>query len=92
MVLEACRENGFQPRVACESGQPETVRTLVAAGLGVAILPELALGSSNPKTSTLRLRDPALRRELGWIQRQGQPPSLAAQAFVELFASKRTPA
>lgn len=39
-VLAACVRDGFQPRVLHESIDPETVLSLVGAGVGVSILPE----------------------------------------------------
>lgn len=38
-ALTACRAAGFEPRIACESSELETIRSLVAADLGIAILP-----------------------------------------------------
>jgi anti-anti-sigma factor len=43
-VVGACRAAGFEPRVAFESDDYETVQGLVAAGVGVALIPRLALG------------------------------------------------
>jgi DNA-binding transcriptional LysR family regulator len=84
-VLSACREAGFEPRVACESGELETVRALVAAGLGVALLPRLAVTAGRPAIRVLELRDPRVERTLGWIRRRGHPLSRAASAFVAGF-------
>lgn len=39
-TLEACRAAGFSPRVALEAWQMPTMVSLVAAGVGVALLPE----------------------------------------------------
>jgi DNA-binding transcriptional LysR family regulator len=40
LVLELCREAGFEPRIRQEVGETSTLVTFVAAGLGVAIVPE----------------------------------------------------
>lgn len=84
VLLEACRIQGFEPRVVCESTALETVRALVQAGLGVAILPELALTSVPARTKVLPLHNPVLKRTLGRIRRKNQPWSQAAAAFVAL--------
>lgn len=42
-VLRACHAAGFEPRVAFESDDYQTVQGLVAAGVGVALIPALAL-------------------------------------------------
>jgi DNA-binding transcriptional LysR family regulator len=42
-VVRACHVAGFEPNVAFESDDYATVQGLVAAGVGVALIPELAL-------------------------------------------------
>jgi DNA-binding transcriptional LysR family regulator len=42
-VVRCCLAAGFEPRVAFESDDYHTVQGLVAAGVGVALIPELAL-------------------------------------------------
>jgi DNA-binding transcriptional LysR family regulator len=42
-VIRSCHAAGFEPRVAFESDDYQTVQGLVAAGVGVALIPELAL-------------------------------------------------
>ncbi|HTE17783.1 MAG TPA: LysR substrate-binding domain-containing protein, partial [Armatimonadota bacterium] len=41
-LYSACLKAGFTPRIVCESGSAQGVLALVAAGLGVALLPRLA--------------------------------------------------
>jgi DNA-binding transcriptional LysR family regulator len=42
-VVRSCRAAGFEPHVAFESDDYETIQGLVAAGVGVALIPHLAL-------------------------------------------------
>jgi DNA-binding transcriptional LysR family regulator len=42
-VVRCCHAAGFEPEVAFESDDYQTVQGLVAAGVGVALIPELAL-------------------------------------------------
>ena len=42
-VVHCCRAAGFEPNVSFESDDYQTVQGLVAAGVGVALIPELAL-------------------------------------------------
>ncbi len=42
-VVRSCHEAGFEPSVSFESDDYQTVQGLVAAGVGVALIPELAL-------------------------------------------------
>lgn len=78
-ALSACREAGFEPRVACESGELETVRALVEAGLGLAIVPRLATRELPRRLRALALREPRVERTLGLITRSGQAWSPAAR-------------
>jgi molybdate transport repressor ModE-like protein len=43
LVLRACRDAGFDPRVGFESDDYHVLQGFVAAGLGVTLLPDLAL-------------------------------------------------
>jgi DNA-binding transcriptional LysR family regulator len=44
-VVRSCHAAGFEPRVSFESDDYQTVQGLVAAGVGVALIPELALST-----------------------------------------------
>ncbi|HVO54496.1 MAG TPA: LysR family transcriptional regulator [Solirubrobacterales bacterium] len=44
-VIRSCHAAGFEPAVAFESDDYQTVQGLVAAGVGVALIPELALST-----------------------------------------------
>lgn len=86
-ALEACRKAGFEPRVACESGELETIRALVAAGLGVAVVPQLA-ASHLPKTiRAITIREPRLQRQIAAVWKKGGELSPAANALLKLLAS-----
>jgi DNA-binding transcriptional LysR family regulator len=45
-VVRICRDAGFEPRVSFESDDYLTVQGLVAAGVGVALIPQLALSET----------------------------------------------
>jgi DNA-binding transcriptional LysR family regulator len=44
-VVRSCYAAGFEPRVSFESDDYQTVQGLVAAGVGVALIPQLALSA-----------------------------------------------
>lgn len=91
-AFDACRKAGFEPSVACESEALDTIRELVAAGLGVALLPALALSRPTAGLTALELSGPRVTRTLGWIHRRGLAPATAAKAFVGFFDSGKEPA
>ncbi len=82
-TIEGCRAAGFEPRVALEGGEMETVLRMVAAGLGVSLVPQLAFeGSPRPGVIALPVSEPPLARTLGVAHRHDRPLSAAAGAFV----------
>ncbi len=83
-ALEACRRAGFEPRIVCESGDLGTVRSLVASGLGVALLPEMAAGDKGAGCRALRLSGRPVRRAVAVVRRRGAA-SAAAGAFLSLL-------
>ncbi len=48
-VFHLCRSAGFEPRISFESDDYAVMQGLVAAGLGVTLLPDLALANPNPE-------------------------------------------
>ncbi|MBN2984020.1 LysR family transcriptional regulator [Cohnella algarum] len=81
--LRMCRGAGFEPKIAFESGNIETVQSLVAAGLGIAFVPEMVTRQSGqglaPKYVPL-LGAPT--RTLVIAYRKGRYLSNAAEAFI----------
>lgn len=75
---ELCASAGFLPEVAFEGQESDTVRGLVAAGLGIALLPKFQPGS--PSGVTEVPLDPPVTRTLGlaWPGEQPLPPTVVA--------------
>jgi DNA-binding transcriptional LysR family regulator len=84
----ACRDAGFEPRIVCESGELETIRSLVGAALGIALLPELATRGSHPNCIQVKLGGTPVKRSVALLQRHGQALSPAANAFRQLVAKR----
>ncbi|WP_199441396.1 LysR family transcriptional regulator [Umezawaea beigongshangensis] len=76
---ELCAAAGFTPRTAFEGQETETVRGLVAAGLGVALLPHAA-PAPVPGLVELPLT-PRATRTIGLVWLAGAPLSPAVRAF-----------
>jgi DNA-binding transcriptional LysR family regulator len=58
-VVRCCRAAGFEPRVSFESDDYHTVQGLVAAGVGVALIPQLALSTARDEGIMIRALSPA---------------------------------
>jgi DNA-binding transcriptional LysR family regulator len=82
-----CAEAGFRPRVAFEGEEAETLRGLVAAGLGVALLPPPPV--PRPGVVELTVTAPRAVREIGVAWLEGQPDTRPVAAFKKFLLSKR---
>lgn len=73
-----CRAAGFSPAVAFEADDVATVRALVGAGLGLAILPALHQPAASTAPATLAIAGPDAARPIGlaWIAGR-QLPAMA---------------
>ncbi len=85
--LELCAAAGFEPDVAFEADDLPTVRGLVAAGLGMAVVPAqgLSMPATFARTRLLPLADAGAHREVGLAWSSDRPllPSTAAfRGFV----------
>jgi LysR family transcriptional activator of glutamate synthase operon len=88
LTLSACRRAGFEPKVALDGGAMQSTLEFVAAGLGVALVPKLALGDSK-NIHPLRISDQTLRRSLGLVWRKGHYLSPAARALREFLTQNK---
>lgn len=81
-LMAACLAAGFTPRVVCESGSAQGVLALVAAGLGIALLPRLAI-EAREGTRRVPLGPPVPGRTLAVLWAEDRL-SHAAAAFLKL--------
>ncbi len=91
-ILDACRREGFTPKVAAESSQWDFMAALVAADVGVALLPRAIcrrLGALAVKV--LPLADPELRWDLALVWKQGRHLPAAARAFIDVVRRHAEP-
>src|SRR5262245_2038390 len=74
-IIQLCARYGFHPRVVQEANEYPTVLGLVAAGLGVAIVPESQLRTRIEGVTIQRIEDRAARWQVGaaWRREKGSP-------------------
>jgi DNA-binding transcriptional LysR family regulator len=91
-VIRSCHAAGFEPNVAFESDDYQTVQGLVAAGVGVALIPELAL-STVREDIVVRALDPAspVRKVLAATPRAAAATPAVATMIDVLRAPARAP-
>lgn len=82
--LSLARQAGFNPHIAQEAGEAMTIIGLVAAGLGVSVLPASFQWMRIEGVVYRPLLDPGAVTAVWLVQRKGQPTAMA-QAFTELL-------
>jgi DNA-binding transcriptional LysR family regulator len=84
-VVRVCREAGFRPRVSFESDDYLTVQGLVASGVGVALIPQLALSHAVSYDIAVRELEPAPVRHVVAGARGAGVSLPAAGAMLEIL-------
>ena len=83
-TLAACRRAGFEPRVAVDGGEMDSILRLVAAGLGVAIVPGMVI-EPGAAVRGVRVDSPAPTRRLALAHRRDRSLSRAAREFAAVM-------
>ncbi len=86
-TLRACQGAGFTPRVVLDGGETDTLLRFVAAGIGVALVPRLAVHDAHDLVA-LRVSDQTLQRTLGLVWRGDRVASPAARALREFLVEE----
>ena len=86
LTLRSCERAGFVPDIAYESNDYTVMQALVAAGMGVTLIPDLALRLPSPDIALVEVvPDPPVRRVWAATLDAGSR-SPAAAAMVETLA------
>lgn len=80
VTLDICRRAGFRPSFVAQASEFPATQAYVATGIGVALVPVLALGVVRDGVVVRRLRTEPEPRHIWALMRQGAPrdPSVAA--------------
>ncbi|TME40035.1 MAG: LysR family transcriptional regulator [Chloroflexi bacterium] len=91
-TLAACRRSGFDPVVALDGGEMDSMLRFVAAGIGVAILPEMVLADIERPDGPVAVRrlQPKLTRSLVLARRRDRYFSAAAREFTGVLEEAAT--
>jgi DNA-binding transcriptional LysR family regulator len=95
ILFAAAEREGFEPRVQFEVPDPSSIRGLVAAGLGVALLAESAARTDGPAVTVHRLEPSPPHPPIGLIRvrdRRVTPSVRAWQHHLAETLSARAPA
>lgn len=89
LIDRALHAAGVSLRVVLESGNLEVVKAYVADGLGLSIVPELALTPADRDRLVVRpLPAPAPVRRIAVVGRKDRAPGLLSSALLELLAER----
>jgi DNA-binding transcriptional LysR family regulator len=81
------RERGIEPTVVYRGDDNGTLLAFVAAGTGIALVPELALDGHNERMCVLDVTGLLAPRRIGLAWHRERQPSPAARVFMELARS-----
>jgi DNA-binding transcriptional LysR family regulator len=86
VTLAACRDAGVEPRLVSQGGEMDGVLAFVAAGLGAAVVPAIAMPSES-KLRAIPFEGPGLSRTVALAHRADRPVPRAARALVAQLAA-----
>ena len=85
-IEAVCRQRGLKLNECLRSGQLDFIMTLVATGIGVALLPRLELERRElPNIHIALLDEEEIRWRAAFVWRRGAVLSSAAQAWLKLL-------
>lgn len=86
LIDQALAHRDVRPRSFCEVKHVPALVSVVEAGLGIGVVPKLAMPASGHATLVTRpLTDPSISRTLGLISRRGRALSPVAQLLFDLL-------
>jgi DNA-binding transcriptional LysR family regulator len=84
-ILDACRQCGFAPTVVSESSQWNFIVAMVAADVGVALLPGTICRRLGPRqVATVRITDPTIPWNLALVWRRDHYLPAATRAWLDV--------
>ncbi|HEX3174109.1 MAG TPA: LysR family transcriptional regulator [Solirubrobacterales bacterium] len=84
-VVRSCHAAGFEPRVSFESDDYQTVQGLVAAGVGVALIPQLALSALRADVRVCDLHPGSPARKVFAATRRGAAVTPAVATMLDVL-------
>jgi len=88
-VLGFCEHRDTRPAISFRSAQLETIHALVAAGLGLSLIPEMAARIKRPNALEYRsIQAPRPERKILAVWPRQRPLARAARAFLELMSAR----
>jgi len=89
-AVAACDRARLHPQIIFESGQFSSLLSMVGAGMGVSIVPEMAVDKKS-RCRFVRIDDPAAARTIGAVVLRGRSLSRAHHAFLSHLRAAPAP-
>ena len=86
IVADHCRAAGFEPKVAFESDDYLTIQGLVAAGVGVALIPSLGLAAYRPDVAIRPIAGANPKRDIFAVTLPAGRQAPATKAMLDVLA------
>jgi LysR family hydrogen peroxide-inducible transcriptional activator len=88
-VLGFCDRRDVKPKISFRSAQLETIQALVSSGLGISLIPAMAMQSERGNLPEYRsLRSPSPERKIVATWPKQRPPGRAANEFLKLVSAR----
>lgn len=85
-IISACKEAGFNPTISYESSQWDLIIELVAAKLGITLLPQsISTKFTNENIKMIPIEGPPLLWKLGIVTKKNSYHSFALKKFMQMF-------
>src|SRR4051794_9816842 len=86
-ALDLCKQARMHPKVVFESGQFSSILSMVAAAMGISIVPNMAVDTHFSDCRFVPLDDEQARRTIGAVVLRGRLLTRAQNAFLEQLRS-----
>ena len=88
VAVDACKAAGFAPKITSEGEDLDALKGLVAAGVGITLLPESSLYDTIPRyTAKVPIASPSITRSVGIISPSNREIAPSEQVFLN-FVTK----
>lgn len=86
IILQACQNNGFEPKIFCKNDDARTTLLWADSGMGIAIVPQSAIGLiGSTKLKYKPIKESSLETQIVAIWMKNRYLSTAARHFLETF-------
>ncbi|KGR78187.1 LysR family transcriptional regulator [Ureibacillus manganicus] len=88
VAIDACKSVGFMPNVKSEGEDMDALKGLVAAGIGITLLPDSSINDTIPRfTVKVPIENPQITRTVGIIYPTNRDMAPSEQVFLDFVSN-----